>query len=464
MDQGAVGEFHRLKACATLAILVLAGCSGSPEARLRRALASQTTGILQLPRGTVEISSELTLAPGAHDLEIVGDETRLKAADGFQGRALLVIENAERIHLHDLEIDGNRDKLAKPLEMAPPENAFRVWYPDNGVLANNVTGLEIERVRLANVVNFPILVSQSSNVRIRDATVEDSGSKNARGRNNLSGGILFEEGSSHFEVTGSTFRGILGNGLWTHSNFRAPRQQDGSFTNNHFDTIGRDALQLGHATRVRIEQNTGARIGYPVEAVDVENQGIPIAIDTAGNVDQSEYTGNTFEEVDGQCINLDGFHDGAVRGNRCTNRKTAADYPYGSFGMAMNNANPDTHSNNIEIRDNVIDGTKFGGLFLMGSGNRVVGNRFVNVNLAGCNENAKQFGCIYKADEPEMLASGIYVSRGVARLEETRGNVIENNTITGHGMKSRCVVFGPGVSRTANTLEANTCSDDAPLQ
>ena len=63
-----------------------------------------------------------------------------------------------------------------------------------------------------------------------------------------------------------------------------------AFTSNHFDTIGRDALQLGHATRVRIEQNTGARIGYPVEAVDVENQGIPIAIDTAGNVDQSEYT------------------------------------------------------------------------------------------------------------------------------------------------------------------------------
>jgi len=207
-----------------LAALLLAGCGTSPEARLRAALAAQTTGIIRLPQGTIEISSELTLAPGAHDLEIVGNETRLKAADNFKGRAVLVIENAERIHLHYLEIDGNRGKLAKPLEMAPPENVFRVWYPDNGLLVNKVTGLQTERLTIVNVVNFPILISQSSSVRIWGATIQDSGSRNARGRNNLSGGILIEEGSTKFEVTESAFRGILGNGLWTHSNFRAPRQ------------------------------------------------------------------------------------------------------------------------------------------------------------------------------------------------------------------------------------------------
>ena len=171
-------------------------------------------------------------------------------------------------------------------------------------------------------------------------------------------------------------------------------------------------------------------------------------------MDHSEYVGNTFEEVNGQCINLDGFHDGAVRDNRCTNRKAAADYPFGSFGMAMNNAHPDAHSNNIEILGNVIDGAKFGGLFLMGSGNRVIGNRFVNLNLAGCNESAKQFPCIYKADEPEMLESGIYLGPGASRPEPVRGNVIRDNEISGHGMKSRCIMFGPGVSRAANTVES----------
>ena len=457
MDQSAVGV------ATLLAAVLLAGC-GSSEARLRKTLGSQTTGIIRLPRGTVEVSTELTLAPGAHDLEIVGNETRLKAADNFKGRAVLVLENAERIHLHSLDIDGNRDKLAKPLEMAPPENVFRVWYPSNGVLVNRVAGLQIERLRLTNVVNFPILVSQSNHVRICGATVEDSGSKNARGRNNLSGGILFEEGTSTFEVTESTFRGILGNALWTHSLFRAPRQQDGTFTNNHFDTVGRDAIQVGHATRVRVEGNTGVNVGFPTGIVDIENLGIPIAIDTAGNVDRSEYIGNTFEEVNGQCIDLDGFHDGAVRGNRCTNRKTAADYPHGSFAIAIGNTHPDTHSDNIELSGNIIDGSKFGALFLMGSRNRITGNQFLRMNLAGCNENAKQFGCIYKPDEPAMLESGIYVSRGAVRLEETRGNVIQGNRISGHQMKSRCIRFGPGVSPAWNTVVDNTCSDDASLR
>lgn len=452
MDQGAV-------ACA-LVIALLCGCGTSPEARLRKALSSQTTGIIRLPPGEIKVSSELTLAPGAHDLEIVGNETRLKAADNFKGRAILVLENVERIHLHYLEIDGNRQKLVQPLEMAPSENAFHVWYPDNGLLVNNVKGLQIERLRLNNVVNFPILVSQSSKVRIWGATVEDSGSKNTRGRNNLSGGILFEEGSSGFEVTESAFRGILGNALWTHSNFHAPRQRDGVFTRNKFDTIGRDAIQVGHATRIRVDGNTGVNIGYPIDIVDVENQGTPVAIDTAGNVDRSEYIGNTFEEINGQCIDLDGFHDGAVRDNRCTNRKTAGDYPHGSFAIAMNNTHPDTHSENIDLSGNIIDGSKFGGLFLMGSGNKIMGNRFLRLNLAGCNESAKQFGCIYKADEPEMLQSGIYLSRGVARLEETRGNIIRDNEISGHGMKARCIGFGPGVSRRANTLGNNLCSDE----
>jgi parallel beta-helix repeat protein len=407
----------------------------------------------------VEISSDLTLAPGAHDLEIVGNQTRLKAADNFKGRAVLVLENVERIHLHNLEIDGNRDKLAKPLEMAPPENAFRVWYPDNGVLANKVTGLQIERMTVAHVVNFPILVSQSSNVRIWGATIQDSGSKNARGRNNLSGGILIEEGSSSFEVTESLFRGIAGNALWTHSMSIAPRQKDGSFTNNYFDTIGRDAIQVGHATRVKVEGNTGVNIGFPVELVDIENLGTPVAIDTAGDVDASAYERNQFSEINGQCIDLDGFHDGAVRGNRCTNLKTAADYPHGSFAIVMNNTHPNTHSRNIEISGNTIDGSKFGGLFLMGSANKITGNQFLRINLAGCNESAKQFGCVYKLAEPEMLESGIYFSRGVARTEETRGNVIQGNRISGHQMKSRCMKFGPGVSPSANKLASNTCSD-----
>jgi hypothetical protein len=450
-----VGEIAR--ALLVIASVLLAGCSS--EARLRKALAAQTSGAIQFPPGEIEISSELLLAPGAHDLEISGTNTVLKASPKFHGRALLVGEGVQRIRLHDFSVDGNRAALAKPLPMAPPENAFRIWYPNNGLLFDRVDGLAMANVRFRNIVNFPLLVSRSANIMVSGVTVEDCGSRNALGRNNLSGGILIEEGSSHFEVRDSTFSRILGNGLWTHSLFTSPRLHDGVFANNTFDTIGRDGIQVGHATGVRIANNTGSNIGFPADAIDVENGGIPVAIDTAGNVDDSVYENNHFEEVNGKCFDLDGFHDGAVRGNRCIDRKTADNYAFGHFGIVMNNTDPNVRAQNIEISGNLIDGMKFGGLFLMGAGHRISGNQFLNLNKAGCNESAPRIPCIYKQDEPEMLESGIYLGRGVARLEETRGNTIRDNRITGHKMKSRCIQTGPGVSRAANTIERNQCAD-----
>jgi len=439
--------------------LVVAGCGRSPEAELRKTLAQQTTGVIHLPPGVVEVSSELQLAPGAHDLEILGSGTLLKADEGFKGRAILVAEGAKRIRLRDFSLDGNRELLEKPLDMAPPENAYRIWYPNNGVLLDRVEGIEISGLQFGSITNFAILISRSSAIRIRSVQVEDSGSRNGLGRNNTSGGILLEEGAADFEVRQCTFRRIRGNGLWTHSLYTSPRARDGLFAANRFDTIGRDAIEVAHATRVRVEQNTGLHIGYPREMVDRENGGTPVAMDTAGNVDRSEYARNSFEEIDGKCIDLDGFHDGAVRENRCVNRLQPEEYPFGHFGIVMNNTDPNVRSQNIEITGNDIDGTKFGGLFLMGAGHRIIGNVFQHLNRAGCNENAKQFGCIYKPDEPKMLESGIYLGRGVARMEETHGNVIRGNRISGHMMKLRCIAAGPHVALAANTIEGNTCSD-----
>jgi hypothetical protein len=447
-----------------LLIVALSACRGSPEARLRRTLARQTTGVIQLPKGLVEVSSELVLGPGAHDLEIDGDGTTLKASNTFRGRAILVAENTHRIHFRNFTIDGNRDAISKPLDMAPPENYFRVWYPNNGLLLDQVESLEVSNLHLQNITNFPILVSRSSGIKISNVTVQDSGSRNAQGRNNLSGGILIEEGSSNFEVRDSTFQRIAGNALWTHSLRISPRLQDGVFATNHFDTIGRDAIQVGHATRVRVEDNWGTAIGYPADIVDAEHGGIPVGIDTAGNVDGAIYVRNHFEEVDGGCIDLDGFHDGAVRDNTCVNRKPQDAYPFGHFGLVMNNTDPGTHSQNIEIVGNTLDGMKYGGLFLMGSGHHVTGNKFLHLNVAGCNESAAKIYCIYKPDEPQMLESGIYLSRGLGHAEDTRGNVIRDNIISGHKMKTRCVAFGPGVTPQANALQSNTCSDDEPVR
>ena len=439
--------------------LILTGCGGTAEARFRQTLAAQTTGLIQLPAGVIEVSSELRLAPGAHDLEITGAGTLFKAAADFKGRAIFVAENARSIRFRNFSIDGNRIAFDQPMEMAPPENAFRIFYSHNGILLDQVEGAEISEVQFAAIPAFAVIASRSSKIRIKSVLVEDSGTRNAKGRNNTTGGIVLEEGTFDFEVKESRFRGIRGNGLWTHSLYTSPRLLDGLFAGNRFERIGRDAIEVGAASHVRVEENTGDHIGYPPEAVDVENLGTPVAIDTAGNVDHSTYARNKFEEVDGKCIDLDGFHDGSVVENRCTNRGSPASYPFGHFGIVMNNTDPNMHSQNIQISGNIIDGAKFGGLFLMGSGHRVTGNSFLHLNKAECNENAKQFGCIYKADEPQMLESGIYLSKGVVRMEEVQDNVIRGNTISGHKMKSRCIAAGPGVNLKHNSIEANICED-----
>jgi hypothetical protein len=446
-------------ACILALLVATMSCSGSAENRVRKMLASQVTGTIRLPSGVIEISSELRLAPGAHDLDIIGSATLLKAADRFEGRAIIVGEGVSRIALRDISIEGSRFTIGKRKEMAPPENFFRIYYHDNGVLFDRAEGLELTELRFSSISGFAILVSRSSAIRVARALVEDSGSLDAKGRNNSTGGILIEEGSSNFEVRDSTLRRIHGNGVWTHSLFTSPRLQDGVISNNSFDTIGRDAIEIGHATRVRVEQNTGTHIGFPVDVVDVEHGGTPVTIDTAGNVDHSVYASNRFDDINGKCIDLDGFHDGTVRENQCVNRRGPQDYPSGHFGIVMNNANPDMRPENIEILNNRIDGTKFGGLFMIGSGHRVVGNVFTHLNQAHCNENAKTFGCIFKSDEPEMLESGIYLGRGAERPADTRGNLIRGNLISGHKMKARCILSAPGVALRLNRIEGNQCTD-----
>ncbi|MGH9662807.1 MAG: right-handed parallel beta-helix repeat-containing protein [Bryobacteraceae bacterium] len=446
--------------CFWLCLVWPATAGRTGEAEIRAAL-ERATGTVRLPVGVVEISSELKIPDGAHDLEVVGGAgTVLRASDHFRGRAIFACSGCTRISLHDFAIDGNRSALERPLEMVPPENAFRVYYNDNGLLFDRARGLTIRNVQFRQMVNFAILVSRCSGVRIDAVTVEDSGSRNRRGRNNTTGGILMEEGTSDFEVTHSTLRRIRGNAIWTHSLYTSPRNHDGLIADNHIDTVARDAIQVGHATRIRVERNTGVNIGYPPESIDVENDGGPVAIDTAGNVDATTYANNRFYEIDGKCFDLDGFHDGEVRDDTCMNRKPPEAYPFGHYGIVMNNSNPDMHSQNVRIAGNRFEGLKFGGLFVIGSGNTITGNQILHVNEAHCNENAVKFGCAYPKGDPQLLEAGIYLSRGFARPERTRDNVIRGNRISGFRMKSRCVLAGPGVSLAANTISGNVCEDE----
>jgi hypothetical protein len=413
------------------------------------------THVIELPAGTIELHHEWRI-PGGMEVRGAAAGTVLHAAGDFEGRALLAI-GGDGVTLHGFTIDGNRDRLERRTGLPPSDRPFAQFTRANGVMAAGVKRLRIENLQFRHIAGFAVLVSRAEWIDVDRVDVADSGSRDARGRNNTTGGILLEEGTSNFHVTRSQFRNIRGNGVWTHSLFTSPRNEDGEIAFNRFEELARDAIQVGAATLVQVYENQGTRIGYPAELVDLEHEAYPVAIDTAGDVDHTTYRQNRFTEINGKCIDLDGFHDGEVVENTCVNRPDAGLYPYGNVGILFNDSNPNTRSNRILVTGNLLDGVKFTGILAFGTGHTIAHNRLLNVNLAHCNEEAAKSGCYYPKDEPDALQSGIYLGRGFLWREPANGNIVEDNEITGFGMKARCIGYAPGVKPSDNTVRNNRC-------
>lgn len=454
-----------LAACAVTAaaMALLIPTPGSRAERAVRAALRAGTGVVELPDGVLEISSGFEIPPAAHDLEIRGAASGgsvVRASAHFRGRAIFLCERASGVRFSNFSIDGNLPVNEQRTGLPPYNVPFEKFTQANGILAAGINWLNVSRVHFTRISGFAILVSRSRDVTISSVTIDDSGSRNASGRNNATGGILIEEGTADFRVTDCTLHNIRGNGIWTHSLYTSLRNVNGQISANRFDTIGRDAIQVGHAAHVRVEENSGAHIGFPAGAVDMEARAIPVAIDTAGNTSESAYIGNRFEEINGKCIDLDGFHHGEVRANHCVNRQAAEAYGYGSYGIVMNNSNPDMQSEQIAIAENEIDGTLFGAIFVIGSGHTITHNMLRRINLAHCNENAAKFGCYYAAGQPDLLRTGIYLGSGAERPAPAHDNVVAGNEISGYQMQRHCILAAPGVLPGSNKLEGNVCRDE----
>jgi hypothetical protein len=250
---------------------------------------------------------------------------------------------------------------------------------------------------------------------------------------------------------------VAGNAIWTHSYSQSPRNSDGFIHDNTISTVGRDAIQVGHATRVRVANNSGLSIGFPVEYVDAEHHAVAVALDTAGNVDRSDYSGNRFTDVNGQCIDLDGFHDGAVTGNSCINEKPLEAYPALHYGIVFGNNNPDATSSGIVVSDNTLRGFAYGGVFVVGSKNRIENNLISDLNLAHCGTAPTPARCAYAPEQPDMLRSGIYLANNGGRPAADTDNVVRNNSLTGFGIAAHCVSAAPGVTVERNSVGGNRC-------
>jgi parallel beta-helix repeat protein len=422
---------------------------------------SNRTGVIELPAGTVILHRELIVPEGAHNLEIRGNPSgsTLQAAPDFEGRALIYSKGAADLRLAGFRIEGNRAAPRKPIGLPVADTPFARYYRDNGIVVENAARLSIRRVSFHEVANYPVIVSASSGVRVENVHIEDCGSLSPAGHNNASGGILLEEGTHDFEIRQCVIRRAPGNGIWTHAFRYSPRNGNGIIEENTVEEVARDAIQVGHATNITVRGNSGRRIGYPPELVDIVAWAVPVAIDTAGNVDKSTYADNHFEDVNGKCIDLDGFHDGEIRGNSCISRRPYAEYPYAQFGIVFNNSNPDFEPANVTVTGNTIDGSGYGGLYLLGSNQAILGNRFVGLNRNGCTTDRTKPRCDYSSGDPALLRAGIYLVPGAARPAKTVQNQITGNEVSGFGMRKHCIEAAPGASLAANTIAGNHCLD-----
>ncbi len=434
-------------------------------ALLLTACGRQSTGVIHLAAGVTILHRPMTLLEGAHDLEVRGNPagSTLQAAPDFQGRALIETKGATGLRLANFHIEGNRAAIAKPFELPKSDTPFARYYPYNGIVIENATRLSIQNISVHAVVNYPVIVSASSGVHIENVRIEDCGSLSASGHNNASGGILLEEGTRDFEVRQCTLRRVRGNGIWTHSFYHSPRNANGVIQQNVIEDVARDAIQVGHATNVTVRGNTGARIGYPVPLVDIASWAVPVAIDTAGNVDKSIYADNHFEDINGKCMDLDGFHHGEIRDNSCISRKPYDEYPWAQFGIVFNNSNPDADSDSVTVTGNLIDGAGYGGLYLLGSNHVITGNRFIGLNRDACTTDRTRPRCDYGSGDPALLRAGIYLVPGAARPAHTVHNQIAGNEVEGFGMRQHCIEAAPGASLAANNIGTNRCLD-APKQ
>ena len=126
----------------------LTGCGTAPEAAIRKGL---LTGSVRLPAGITESHSELALPDGAHDVEISGSGSVLRAAGDFRGRAIFTSKSGARIRFRDFTIDGNRGAIEQRTCVPDFSTPFQRFTLNNGILIDNGADVMISGVSFKQV-------------------------------------------------------------------------------------------------------------------------------------------------------------------------------------------------------------------------------------------------------------------------------------------------------------------------
>ncbi|MCU0226481.1 MAG: right-handed parallel beta-helix repeat-containing protein [Bryobacterales bacterium] len=521
---------HRWIVLATLMWVAVSVLAGAPTAAKPVCAPSrQASACLQAAVDTAKPGSILHLGPGSYVLDAPLQLTRDDITVQGQGDATVLVravtvENGDgllnlRAHgvtLRRLRVDG---QVTEP-ELLPythPAGAPSVLAapihgdPMHPLLLRNTSitihrgssRITLEEVTIQRTGGYAILID-ARYAPVRDITLRRLHLRDNRphlfGRpgdiryGSWTGGIHYQNDGRDLDfarhaligltVEDCLFERLSGHAFWGHGYGFQTLNQDILVRRNRFVEIGMDAVLIANATNATVEGNQFHRIGYvaagkpddlrPAWYPGLREDGadnIPaVAIDTSGLVRHSAYRNNSMVNVNGHCIDLDGFTQGAVTGNlmRVSGREDAFAYTndhveefgghrQGNFtkGINLSNTAAAAPTEDVRIEGNTLINMGGFAIALNDSQRCVVANNHI-----------RHYGAIYA---PIILTHSLRQPR--------QHHVSRENTITGNYihfyLEAFCVteaddlgggplpVEGPNYVH-GNTCDANTHGEFAP--
>ncbi|HLJ45580.1 MAG TPA: right-handed parallel beta-helix repeat-containing protein [Bryobacteraceae bacterium] len=298
---------------------------------------------LRFPGGRVYAIKSPIVFPGTvAGLEIAGDgDTTVfqRMADLPDGQGMFDIQGANGLSFVNFVVDGSK--------YDPDCVQYGTFtYPTDPILVKNTSfwihggskSLRFDGITVRHTGGYAALAYTQAEGNIEDVSFVNCLFENNRPHSfwsdpndklgpSWTGGILYrnratQPGDSavvNLSVRNCRFQRNNGNGVWGHSDGFSVQHRNVAVTDNHFEDMALDGVELGNTTGGIVANNFFHRIGY-ITAND-DDAPAPkhwgVAIDSTGWVKSVSYTGNTILNANGGCIDLDGFFQGAVTKNLC---------------------------------------------------------------------------------------------------------------------------------------------------
>jgi hypothetical protein len=499
-------------------------CPPSPDATacLQRALREAKPGThLRLGKGVYGVAASLHVSQEDLVIEGAGDETVLQRTGSVGGGEGLLHVQASGITLRSFLMDGQvgipqglpyRDPAGGPSVLGAPihgDPMHAALLHNSSITIKaavpnaNVTDITIEDITIQRSGGYAILMDARyggiryvtlRRLHLRDNQPHVFGKPADLRYGSWTGGIHYQNDGRDLDfarhalvaltIEDSLFERISGHAIWGHGYGFDTLNEEITIRRNRFVDIGMDAVLVANARRAVVEDNHFHRIGYvasppgtaprpawyPGTRDDGADNVPAVGIDTSGLVTDSVYQRNTMWNVNGHCIDLDGFTRGKVLANtmRVSGREDAWNYVndrvpefgghrLGNFTKGINLSNTSAHEPTERVE--------------------IAGNRMVNLGGFAIALNDSQrclvqdnhirhYGQIYA---PIILSNSL---RSPRERHESRENVIRDNYIHFY-LEAACITeaddLGGGLSPVAgpnyvfdNTCDANTHGEFVP--